>query len=517
MSFPSQARVYRGSTVDELIPQIQRELGPDAIVLRRREGLTGGFLGFFQRSFVELEAVPGGPRIDVYDEERGGSSYHSSPAPGLPLPDVPRTVPHPPLAHPFAAPAATVPSPSLPREPVGREGVQAEPIVRGEVLTAHGAYVTEQLAALAMAGTAEGQAGAASGPAVGLSRESGSPVQPREEPPHLPATDSFAAALASAEAQPVPSAPTRSVPTPPAPTRSVPARSTRPVSKQSTPPAVVRPVRPAPGRPSVAREPWSVPPASPAPSRAGVGIEKRLVGFGMGEDFARQTIETARAHVLPLAPGTGLKRAVRSALAQRIPVAPPLPLTGGAIVVVGAGGSGKTSCCAALMRAYRQAGTLSAGYAALTWSEERPGLHILLAPHVMWPTPVSAQRSLRALRRARGEGVVVLDTPRLSPADRGGVRELAGLLGELEPQRVVVALPATLGATAAAQLLEALHPLGANALAVTHADETDQIGVAVEAACSFGLAPELRLDRSRTGGWRVARMDPAGLAERLLP
>ena len=75
------------------------------------------------------------------------------------------------------------------------------------------------------------------------------------------------------------------------------------------------------------------------------------------------------------------------------------------------------------------------------------------------------------------------------------MRELARLLAELAPERVVVALPATLGATAAAQLLQALRPLGANALAITHADETDQLGVAVEAACRFGLAPEYMLDR----------------------
>ncbi|MGC2373586.1 MAG: hypothetical protein WA484_06905, partial [Solirubrobacteraceae bacterium] len=222
-------------------------------------------------------------------------------------------------------------------------------------------------------------------------------------------------------------------------------------------------------------------------------------------------------HVLPLAPGGGLTRGVRAALAQRIPVARALPVTGAAIVVVGAGGSGKTSCCAALTRAYRRAGTLPVGYAALTWNDERPGLHMLLSPHVMWPTPVAAQRSLRALRRVRGEGLLVIDTPPLSPVDKAGVRELAALLSELEPQRVVVALPATLGATAAAQLLQALRPLGANALAVTHADETDQIGVAVEAACAFGLAPEYRLGRRRSGAWRIGRIDPAGLAEWLLP
>src|SRR5271170_5331851 len=65
----SGTRVYRGRSVDELVPQIQRELGADAIIVRRREGLTGGVLGFFQHPYVEIEAMPGSPGIDVYDEE----------------------------------------------------------------------------------------------------------------------------------------------------------------------------------------------------------------------------------------------------------------------------------------------------------------------------------------------------------------------------------------------------------------------------------------------------------------
>jgi hypothetical protein len=47
---------YRGRSLEELLPKIRAELGPDAIVLRRREGLAGGVGGFFQRPFVEVEA-----------------------------------------------------------------------------------------------------------------------------------------------------------------------------------------------------------------------------------------------------------------------------------------------------------------------------------------------------------------------------------------------------------------------------------------------------------------------------
>jgi flagellar biosynthesis GTPase FlhF len=53
---PTDAKTFRGRSLEELLPQIRAELGPDAIVLRRREGLAGGVGGFFQRSFVEVEA-----------------------------------------------------------------------------------------------------------------------------------------------------------------------------------------------------------------------------------------------------------------------------------------------------------------------------------------------------------------------------------------------------------------------------------------------------------------------------
>jgi flagellar biosynthesis GTPase FlhF len=52
----SDVKTFRGRTLDDLLPQIRDELGADAIVLRRREGLAGGVGGFFQRPFVEVEA-----------------------------------------------------------------------------------------------------------------------------------------------------------------------------------------------------------------------------------------------------------------------------------------------------------------------------------------------------------------------------------------------------------------------------------------------------------------------------
>src|SRR5436190_17039772 len=50
------ARTFRGRSLEDLLARVREELGPDAIVLRRREGLAGGVGGFFQRPYVEIDA-----------------------------------------------------------------------------------------------------------------------------------------------------------------------------------------------------------------------------------------------------------------------------------------------------------------------------------------------------------------------------------------------------------------------------------------------------------------------------
>lgn len=461
-------RTYRGRTIDELIPQIERELGADALIVSRRDGLTGGVMGFFQHAYVEIEAMPGPPRVDVYDEPYAA-------APGEPAPsataagEVPNAIPpfaeapaaHEPYAMAPAPPAARAQQPPPPIEmapPAATSYAPAEQEQRGQGFEPHdaGHYVSPELAAMAYA-------------------EQGPP--PAEPAPPAQSFD-FEELLAQAAAEPS---------FPPAEQASLPA--------------------PEPERRTVV-------PGSHG--RAGVRIEKSLLRYGMSQEFARELIEAAAAHTLPLAPRAGLAQAVLSTLARRIPVAAPLPLRDVAVVMVGAGGAGKTTCAASMLSAYRTGSTLQASCASLL-APEGEQMQMLLSPQIVKPVPVGAQRGMAALRAARREGLAILDAPGVSPAERGRIRELARLLSQIEPDRVVVALPATLGAMAAGQLLSALAPLRADALAVTHADETDQIGVAIEAACRHGLAPEYMLERARGGGWALRRVDPAELAAKVLP
>jgi hypothetical protein len=517
-------RVFRGRSVEELVPQIQRELGADAIIVRRREGLTGGMLGFFQRAFVEIEAMPGGPGVDLYDEETGaepdahaapdvafapGPAFESALAPAFDDRFVAESQSIP-GAGGASEPAATPEAPAVAAPP---SAPASSPLAAAAPVERHRPMLGYQPATQSRP-TPERQ----SSPPVA------SPLQARESAvPAAGAGSAYVtahlAALARAD---------RARLTPRQRARS---RADEQLTWSTGFPgsqagqefggsdALERTRRPAEHEPPrqwpAASERREVAPGSSG--RARTGVARSLQRYGIGEELASELIDSASAHALALAPRAGLAQAVRATLAQRIPVAPPLPAKGAAIVVVGAGGAGKTACCAALLGAYRKSSSLPASFATLTREPERGALQVVLSPYIMKPSPAREPRALRALRRARGEGMMALDTPNVSPSDRTGIRELARLLAEFEPERVVVALPATLGATAAAQLLQALRPLGANALAITHADETDQIGVAVEAACRFGLAPEYMLERARGGGWRLRQATPSALAEKLLP
>jgi flagellar biosynthesis protein FlhF len=86
MSTDLEPRTYRGTDLEELLPKIREELGPDAIVLRQRDGLGGGIGGFFQRRCVEVVARRAAPRVNRYDE--GGPAETPEPGPEPPAPAI---------------------------------------------------------------------------------------------------------------------------------------------------------------------------------------------------------------------------------------------------------------------------------------------------------------------------------------------------------------------------------------------------------------------------------------------
>jgi len=250
-------------------------------------------------------------------------------------------------------------------------------------------------------------------------------------------------------------------------------------------------------------------------SRLERALVRELQGRGFDEHFATLIVEGAVAHVLPFAPRMGLRAAARQALEGAIPQALPLRASGTAIVLVGPGGAGKSSCAKALASRYRRGATTTVADVSLL-AGERGQLSAVVSAHLSKPVDARSKEALAALTVARAQGLAIVDTPAISPSDEPSIRALARVTGAFAPARVVVALPATLSAAAASRLIEALAPLQPSAVAITHADECEQLGVAIQTACAHGLAPEYLLKRGR-GGQVLAQLTRSAVVEQLLP
>lgn len=80
---PLGTRVFRGSSLEEVLPRVRAELGPDAIVVCEREGYVGGIAGFFTRRLVEVEACP--PPVSV-DPPPASAPPRTAPLPAQAVP-----------------------------------------------------------------------------------------------------------------------------------------------------------------------------------------------------------------------------------------------------------------------------------------------------------------------------------------------------------------------------------------------------------------------------------------------
>ena len=241
-----------------------------------------------------------------------------------------------------------------------------------------------------------------------------------------------------------------------------------------------------------------------------------LISQGISESWARQLIDEAAAHRSPLAAGN-LRDAVRATLASTLPSPSSLPADGAAIAFVGAGGSGKTRCTASLAAAYARASTLAASVVALGGEDWGAEVKDLLKGQSTWVTVApTAHDAHAAVQSGRQNGMVVVDTPATSPRDEAAVRALAAELSSLDLDALYITIPATFSVHAAKRLVESFAALGVDGIAVTHADEAEQLGVAAELAHISGVPiayvhDGLELDSA------LSASDPTSLAARLLP
>lgn len=251
----------------------------------------------------------------------------------------------------------------------------------------------------------------------------------------------------------------------------------------------------------------------PIDSLAASEIASELATRGASQAFAAQLISTVGAHGSPLA--GSLRAAAEAEVARRIVPAPALPATGAAVAFIGAGGSGKTRCTAALASAYSRGSTLGVTVISLDDPGRAGELERLLSNDGVPVLSLSGQQASRAVATARQGGFVIIDTPTASPNDRSAVQALGRELQPLELDAIFVALPATLGSQAARRALASFGRLNPSAVAITHADETDQLATVVEIAIAHRI-PLAYLHSGTDHQSALSAVDATTLAKQLL-
>jgi len=412
---------YRGSDLDELLPQIRAELGSDAIVIRQREGLGGGIGGFFQKRCIEVVARRATPGLDAYDAPNPDPDAVAAPVADAPAQQAPAIAEIMRVASPFI-----------------------EQLRAAEVLVAEPVAVAEQ-------------------------------ADERQQVTGAFGTSAYAMTAGSAM-----------VAVAPVEQHSVTAPAAAPAL------ALVPHEDQAAGPDDAAA--FEAPHAPAERTGAAASHERALVAAGIAPALAAELVEATISHVLAFEPRRTLKRALREALARRIPLSPPVPAGGRAIAFVGAGGSGKTLCADRLAAAYREHSDLDVSAVRLDAGPAQ--------------APADA-------RPATGDRTLtVIDTAALSPGAPADVKRLAAELRRSGRPEVHVAVPATLSSNAVRMLLDGFAPLKPAAIVLTHLDEVGNAGPVIDEAIARGIAISYTSEGSAPECFGPA--DPAALAARLL-
>ncbi|WP_169449237.1 hypothetical protein [Patulibacter americanus] len=563
-------RAFRGKSLEEILPQIRETLGEDAIILRQREGLSGGVGGFFQQRFVEVEAVAGLVRgFDAYDDEPAFPDDEplagpAAPADRAPLPSGRRVEVREdsPAPAPAAGPVAVPGEPAAP-EAAAPQAAQATTELDGPAFLRHLDEALKRRQEEAPAEEPVADAPAAGAPVAAPAAEP-APVAQVPAAPAEPRLITYKAArgkiVKAAQVTETTAAAAAPVPAP----QAAPVADAAPVvpaaAPSPTPAAEVAEPTPAAATPAPAVKPWT--PKRTAVRDAGA---RALAGIAAAPEHLQVTVPAdattddeelapRRRNVrvprpagtvdTPVAPATptvdvdiaeyvlvsrglapeiarpvlreaatadgSLDAATRAVLEARIPaVAERTDVR--TIAVAGGPGSGRTAAVGALCRAYA-AEHRSVLVVALRPTDDGAALRAAVAGTRAQVFVAETGEEIARVRDARDADVCLIDTPVIR---KGRAKLIATVTADLQAagaDEIHLAIPGTDAAVGVTATIDAFAELGADALLMTHRDLADRPGGVVSGAILRRLPVSYVTD-----GRGIALADPAGLARMVQP
>lgn len=452
-----QVKTYRGASIEDLLPQIRADLGPEAVIVRRREGLVGGFAGFFQKRCIEVEARAGGPRIDVYDDGAG------------------------------EMPVAAISAADLERIPVAEaaSGFDAMP-------AAAPAGQPVAVASAAATGTATAPA-----PAAAAATEIPTPSEPHPVRNDAATREGLATpAMRRLVGEAAPFADLLDQMTSDgaaSPAAGLPATGTA-----------------APAAEEAEDETDADADATPEPKRI-ANLREGMVAAGLSADLAGHVVDSVVANVSPFFSPGRLKTLVRNELALRLPVAPAPGPGRRRLAVVGPAGTGKTAAVARIAAAHAAAGQQVACF-TVDPVDGGAALRALLGDSGVKVEAISCDELAVALL-GENAAFVLIDTPSASSGATTSIETMAATLAAAGLDEIHLAVRAGTASPAAVEMLERLRPLGPNRILVTAAADTSYIGAAVDVAIRTAMPIHYVAENVVD----IAPADPRALASKVMP
>ncbi|HET8977517.1 MAG TPA: hypothetical protein VFN87_05115 [Solirubrobacteraceae bacterium] len=267
---------------------------------------------------------------------------------------------------------------------------------------------------------------------------------------------------------------------------------------QIQPPAAAPAPSPAVPAPNPTPAVKSQPAAPPTPAvdaeaqrrqeqrRREADLERRLTRAGISSHRAAALVAGALSRRGPATAEGELADEIRRALVAALPMPHTLPKDS-AIAIVGAGGSGKTRCVAALASAYSGAG-VDVSVASFGGPTREDELGELLHGESVNVIPAMRTRATaRAVSSAREHSLVIIDTASATPGDDSTIDMIAEALHSFRLDAIYLAVPATLSLPAALKLVDSFSAFDLAGMVATHVDETDQLGMIAELSMQTGI------------------------------
>jgi flagellar biosynthesis GTPase FlhF len=507
-----RVKTFKGKTLEELLPEIRQELGPDAVVLGQRQVVEGGVGGFFGTRMVQVTAADRMPDdtelVDLEDRFMGGEQ----------IDDQIQTSPLITTAAPVAAPTGVAHAAAATAYSSTTGGLLdvrddwdpgADPDVALQIVDSRN---TVAAAAMNLAATMQ--------PAGDFE-----PVEMPTRTATIDVTDEDdVEADAALQARRLAARAHQAI-----------ADATKEIERQlatSTP--VERPsatstfraevVEPTPRTLDDQR-------VEAAPSATDIStdisntpalIADELVGHGVDRDVADVLVQTAVNHRQPLLPERELRTIVRDLVAESIPARSGWPAVGRAqrIAFVGPSGAGTSSMVAKVAERYAAAGlrvgviSVIAGTAhgALAHANDpllrRGGLDIQFAADV--------DQALTAVERLADRDLIVIDTPSTACHDTAANSAVSACLAAMRADDVVLTLPLATSVREASAAIERFNAVPVTRLAITKLDESNYDGQLL----NFGFrlnVPITLLSEGPNVPDHLRAASSQDMAERLLP